>query len=165
MIKKYLNFVAKKKSQISLFILLNLCGILFIVMPYGIFPNMIDLYFSYSTADVFKSFYEMGDKGRYFYLYTTLILDTIYPIIYTSLILGAYTNLFKNQNYILLIPILVFVLDIFENLNITYMNINYLLLDKTQVMIASNITSLKWITIFIMIFFLIYGLLKKNTNV
>ena len=164
MIKNYLNLVSKKKSQIVLFILFNLCGLFFILSPHNIFWNMIDLYFSYSSTEVFKSFYQMGEEGRYFYFYSTLILDTIYPILYTSLVLGAYTNLFKNQSYILLIPILAFTLDILENINITYMNLNYLILNETQVMVASNITSLKWIIISIMIFLLAYGLFKKKTN-
>ena len=164
MLKNYLNFVSKKKSQIILFILLNLCGLFFILLPYNIFWNMIDLYFSYSSAEVFKSFNQMGENGRNFYFYSTLILDSIYPILYTSLILGAYANLFKNQSHILIIPVLAFILDILENINISYMNLNYLMLNETQVMVASNITSLKWIAIFIMVFLLIYGLFKKKIN-
>ena len=164
MIKNYLNFVSEKKSQIVLFILFNLCGFFFILLPYGIFWNMIDLYFSYSSAEVSKSFHQMGEDGRHFYFYSTLILDTIYPILYLSLILGAYSNLFKNHSYILLIPVLAFILDILENINISYMNLNYLMLNETQVMVASNITSLKWIAISIMIFLLTYGLFKKKIN-
>ena len=164
MLKNYLNFVSKKKSQIILFILLNLCGLFFILLPYNIFWNMIDLYFSYSSAEVFKSFNQMGENGRNFYFYSTLILDSIYPILYTSLILGAYVNLFKNQSHILIIPVLAFILDILENINISYMNLNYLMLNETQVLVASNITSLKWIAIFIMVFLLIYGLFKKKIN-
>ena len=97
MVKKYLNFVSKKKSQIILFVLFNFCGLIFILLPYGIVWNMLDLHFSYTSADVFKSFYQMGENGRYINLYSTLILDTIYPILYTSLILGAYIKLFKNK--------------------------------------------------------------------
>ena len=164
MIKNYLNFVSKKKSQIVLFTLLNLCGLFFILLPHNIFWNMIDLYFSYSSVEVSKSFNQMGENGRHLYFYSTLILDTIYPILYTSLILGAYANLFKNQSYILLIPLLAFTLDILENINISYMNLNYLTLNETQVMVASNITSLKWIAISIMIFLLTYGLFKKKIN-
>ncbi len=164
MIKNYLNFVSKKKSQIVLFILFNLCGLVFILSPHGIFWNMIDLYFSYSSEDVFKSFYRMGGDGRHFYFYTTLIIDTIYPMLYTSLILGSYVNLFKNQSYILIIPVLTFTLDILENINIIYMNLNYLMLNEIQVTVASNITSLKWIAIFIMILLLTYGLFKKKIN-
>ena len=163
MVRNYLNFVSQKKIQIILFILLNLCGLLFVLLPYSIFWNMIDLYFSYSADSVFKSLYEMGENGRYVYLYSTLILDSFYPILYTSIILGAYVKLFKNNN-ILLLPVLAFSLDIVENINITYMNLTYLMLNKVQVAFASSITSLKWITIFIMVSILIYGYLIKRSN-
>ena len=164
MINNYLNFVSKKRSQIILFILFNLCGLIFVLLPYGIVWNMLDLHFSYTSADVFKSFYQMGEKGRYINLYSTLILDTIYPILYTSLILGVYVKLYKDNKSILWIPVIAFVLDIFENINIVYMNLNYLDLDETQVMIASTITSFKWITVFGAICLIIYGLLKYQKN-
>ena len=164
MVKNYLNLVSKKKSQIIIFILFNLCGLAFILLPYGIVWNMLDLNFSYTSADVFKSFYQMGEKGRYINLYSTLIIDTIYPILYTSLILGAYVKLYKDNKLILWIPIIAFVLDIFENINIVYMNLNYLNLDETQVMIASTITSFKWITIFGVICLIIYGIINYQKN-
>ena len=162
MVKNYLNLVSKKKSQIIIFILFNLCGLAFILLPYGIVWNMLDLNFSYTSADVFKSFYQMGENGRYINLYSTLILDTIYPILYTSLILGAYFKLFKNNNLILFIPATAFLLDIIENINITYMNLNYLDLNETQVMFASMVTSIKWLTIITMILASVFGYLKKN---
>ena len=162
MVKDYLNLISKKKSQVILFILFNLCGLIFILLPYGISGNMLDLHFSYTSADVFKSFYQMGENGRYINLYSTLILDTIYPILYTSLILGAYVRLFKNNNLIFFIPITAFLLDIIENINITYMNLNYLDLNETQVMFASMVTSIKWLTIITMILALVFGYLKKN---
>jgi len=90
MINNYLNFVSKKRSQIILFILFNLCGLTFILLPYGIVWNMLDLHFSYTSADVFKSFYQMGEKGRYVNLYSTLIIDTLYPILYTSLLIRCF---------------------------------------------------------------------------
>ncbi len=164
MINKYLNYVSKRKSQVILFILFNICGLAFILLPYGIVWNMLDLNFSYTSADVFKSFYQMEEKGRYINLYSTLILDTIYPILYTSLILGAYVKLYKDNKLILFLPITVFILDIFENINIFYMNITFLNLNETQVMIASTITSFKWITVFVMLTFLIFGLIKNKTT-
>ena len=164
MINDYLNFVSKKRSQIILFILFNFCGLIFILLPYGIIWNMLDLHFNYTSADVFKSFYQMGEKGRYINLYSTLIIDTIYPVLYTSLMLGAYVTLFKKNKLILFLPITVFILDIFENINIVYMNITFLNLNETQVMIASTITSFKWITVFGMLIFLIFGLIKNKTT-
>ena len=162
MINKYLNYVSQKKSQIIIFILFNLCGLAFILLPYGIVWNMLDLNFSYTSADVFKSFYQMGEKGRYINLYSTLILDTIYPILYTSLILGAYVKLFKNNNLILFIPVTVFLFDIIENINIAYMNVSYLDLNETQVMFASMATTIKWLAVITMVLSLVFGYLKKN---
>ena len=162
MINKYLNYVSKRKSQVILFILFNICGLAFILLPYGIVWNMLDLNFSYTSADVFKSFYQMGEKGRYINLYSTLILDTIYPILYTSLILGAYVKLFKNNNLILFIPVTVFLFDIIENINIAYMNVSYLDLNETQVMFASMATTLKWLAVITMVLSLVFGYLKKN---
>ena len=162
MINRYLNYVSKRKSQVILFILFNICGLAFILLPYGIVWNMLDLNFSYTSADVFKSFYQMGEKGRYINLYSTLILDTIYPILYTSLILGAYVKLFKNNNLILFIPVTVFLLDIIENINIAFMNVSYLDLNETQVMFASMATSIKWLAIITMVLSLVFGYLKKN---
>jgi hypothetical protein len=80
------------------------------------------------------------------------------------LILGAYVKLFKNNNLILFIPATAFLLDIIENINIVYMNLNYLNLDETQVMIASTITSFKWITIFGVICLIIYGIINYQKN-
>ena len=71
-------------------------------------------------------------------------------------------KLFKNNNLILFIPITAFLLDITENINIAYMNVSYLDLNETQVMLASMVTSIKWFTIIIMIAILILGYLKKN---
>ena len=162
MINRYLNYVSKRKSQVILFILFNICGLAFILLPYGIVWNMLDLNFSYTSADVFKSFYQMGEKGRYINLYSTLILDTIYPILYTSLILGAYVKLFKNNNLILFIPVTVFLFDIIENINIAYMNVSYLDLNETQVMFASMATTIKWLAVITMVLSLVFGYLKKN---
>jgi len=84
---------------------------------------------------------------------------------YTHLyLLGALSNLFKNNKIILFLPIIIFTLDIFENINIAYMNTTFLNLNETQVMIASTITSSKWITIFVTLTLLIFGLLKNKTT-
>jgi len=85
MINSYLLLVSSKKSQIAIFILLNICGLIFFILPHNIFSNMLDLRFSYSVSDVIGNLEEIGVDGRRIYIYTSLILDTIYPILYTDL--------------------------------------------------------------------------------
>ena len=162
MIKNYLNLISSKKSQIVIFILLNICGLIFIILPHNIFANMIDLKLSYGIQDVYDSFNAMGEKGRVINIYSTLILDTVYPILYVSLILGAYVKLFSKNGYILFIPILTGLFDLSENIQSVIMNLNYSTLDESQVSLASLTTSLKWLFVVLMILILVFGIFKKK---
>ena len=162
MINNYLKLVSSKKSQIVVFILFNICGLSFIFLPHNIFANMIDLKLSYGIQDVYDSFNAMGEEGRVINIYSTLILDTVYPILYVSLILGAYVKLFSKNGYILFIPILTGLFDLSENIQSVIMNLNYSTLDESQVSLASLTTSLKWLFVVLMILILVFGIFKKK---
>ena len=164
MINNYLNFISSTKSQIVIFMLLNICGLIFIFLPHNIFANMIDLKLSYGIQDVYDSFNAMGEEGRVINIYSTLILDTVYPILYVSLILGAYVKLFSKNGYILFIPILTGLFDFSENIQSVIMNLNYSTLDDSQVSLASLTTSLKWMFVVLMILILVFGIFKKKLS-
>ena len=123
---------------------------------------MIDLKLSYSIQDVYGAFNAMGEEGRVINIYSTLILDTIYPILYVSLILGTYMKLFSKNSYVLFIPILAGLFDLLENFQSVIMNFNYSRLDETQVALASMTTSLKWFFVTLMILTLVFGLYIKK---
>ena len=99
MINKYLGLVSSTKSQIIIFVLLNICGLIFFLLPHNIFWNMLDLEPYYNEAKVIASFNAIGPDGRSIYVLSALILDTFYPILYTSLILGAYIKLLRILKY------------------------------------------------------------------
>ena len=162
MIKQYLHLVSSTKSQIIIFVLLNICGLIFLFLPHNIFTNMLDLELFYSKEDVVRNFNELGPDGRSVYVLSSLILDTLYPILYTSLILGAYVKLFKSSAAILCIPLIAFSFDILENLQITRLVLNFPNVNETHVYLASMSTSFKWIAISIAISVLIYGIIKKR---
>ena len=164
LINNYLELVSKKNSQIILFILLNICGLIFIFLPYDIFKYMLDLYLFYDVETVYSNYVAIGEDGRHINLYSILILDTIYPILYNSLILGAFVKLYSRQHtFMLMIPILAFFLDISENLQLAYMNLTFMHLNTFQVMVASACTSLKWIVVSTMILLLLIGVIKKKS--
>ncbi len=162
MIKKYLYLVSSTRSQIIIFVLLNICGLIFIFLPHNIFANMLDLELFYSKENVIRNFNAIGSDGRSVYVLSSLILDTLYPILYTSLILGAYIKLFKSSELILYIPLIAFSFDILENVQITRLILNFPNVSETHVYLASMATSLKWIAISIAILVLIYGIIKKR---
>ena len=164
LINNYLELISKKNSQIILFILLNICGLIFIFLPYDIFKYMLDLHLYYDAETVYSNYVAIGEDGRHINLYSTLILDTMYPILYTSLILGAFVKLYSRQHtFIFMIPVLAFFLDISENLQLAYMNLTFMHLNTFQVMVASACTSLKWIVLSTMILLLLIGVIKKKS--
>ncbi len=162
MIKKYLHLVSSSKSQIIIFLLLNICGLVFLFLPHNIFANMLDLELYYGKENIVRNFNAIGSNGRSVYVLSSLILDTLYPILYTSLILGAYVKLFKSPGVILYIPLIAFSFDILENLQITRLILNFPNVNETHVSLASTATSFKWIAILVTISVLIYGIIKKR---
>ena len=162
MIKKYLHLVSSSKSQIIIFLLLNICGLVFLFLPHNIFANMLDLELYYGKENVVRNFNAIGSDGRSVYVLSSLILDTLYPILYTSLILGAYVKLFKSPGVIIYLPLIAFSFDILENLQITRLILNFPNVNETHVSLASTATSFKWIAILVTISVLIYGIIKKR---
>ena len=162
MISKYLELVSTTKSQITIFVLLNICGLIFLFLPHNIFANMLDLELFYSKEIVVKNFSAMGPDGRSIYVLSSLLLDTVYPILYLSLFLGAYSKLFRSSKAILLVPIIAFSFDILENLQITRLNLNFPNITETHVYLSSMTTSLKWIVIAITVSVLMYGIIKRR---
>ena len=162
MISKYLELVSTTKSQVTIFVLLNICGLIFLFLPHNIFENMLDLDFFYNEGTVVKYFNAMGSDGRSVYVLSSLLLDTIYPILYTSLFLGAYSKLFKSSQAILFLPITAFSFDILENIQITMLNLNFPNINETHVYFSSITTSAKWIAVIFAILILIYGIIKKK---
>ena len=164
MIKQYLNLVSSTKSQIIIFALLNICGLIFLFLPHNIFTNMLDLELYYGKENVVRNLNAIGPDGRSVYILSSLLLDTIYPILYTSLFLGAFVKLFKRSQTILFLPLIAFSFDILENIQITILNLNFPNINETHVHLSSIATSSKWIAILVSMLVLIYGIIKKQKN-
>ena len=162
MISKYLNFVSSTKSQITIFVLLNICGLIFIFLPHNIFSNMLDLELFYGKEDVVKNLDAIGPDGQNIYILSSLILDTLYPILYSSLFIGAYVKLYKSSQLIVFLPLTAFSFDILENLQIIRLILNFPNINETHVYFSSMTTSFKWIAIVITISVLINGIIKKR---
>ena len=161
MIVDYLNFISKKKSQIIIFILLNICGLIFFLLPHDIFQNMLDLRFSYNEEIVKQSFVLIGEDGRQLYFFSALIIDTIYPLLYVSLFIGAYFKLFKKNAFLFIFPLMAGLFDISENILVSLLLSNFPTLSSQNIFYSSTSTSIKWIAIGISLTVLMYGIIKK----
>ena len=161
MIVDYLNFISKKKSQITIFILLNICGLIFFLLPHDIFTNMLDLRFSYNEEIVKQSFVLIGEDGRQLYFFSALIIDTIYPLLYVSLFIGAYYKLFEENAFLFIFPLTAGLFDILENIQVSLLLSNFPTLSSQNIFYSSTSTSIKWIAIGISLIVLMYGIIKK----
>jgi hypothetical protein len=161
MIVDYLNFISKKKSQITIFILLNICGLIFFLLPHDIFTNMLDLRFSYNEEIVKQSFVLIGEDGRQLYFFSALIIDTIYPLLYVSLFIGAYYKLFEENAFLFIFPLTAGLFDILENIQVSLLLSNFPTLSSQNIFYSSTSTSIKWIAIGISFAVLMYGIIKK----
>ena len=161
MIVDYLNFISKKKSQITIFILLNICGLIFFLLPHDIFANMLDLRFSYNEEIVKQSFVLIGEDGRQLYFFSALIIDTIYPLLYVSLFVGAYYKLFEEKAFLFILPLTAGLFDILENIHVSLLLSNFPTLSSQNIFYSSTSTSIKWIAIGISLTVLMYGIIKK----
>ena len=161
MIVNYLNFISKKKSQITIFILLNICGLIFFLLPHDIFANMLDLRFSYNEEIVKQSFVLIGEDGRQLYFFSALIIDTIYPLLYVSLFIVAYFKLFRKNAFLFIFPLMAGLFDILENIHVSLLLSNFPTLSSQNIFYSSTSTSIKWIAIGISLTVLMYGIIKK----
>ena len=161
MIVDYLNFISKKKSQITIFILLNICGLIFFLLPHDIFANMLDLRFSYNEEIVKQSFVLIGEDGRQLYFFSALIIDTIYPLLYVSLFVGAYYKLFEENAFLFIFPLTAGLFDISENIHVSLLLSNFPTLSTQNIFYSSTSTSIKWIAVGISLTVLMYGIIKK----
>ncbi len=123
---------------------------------------MLDLELFYGKEDVVKNLDAIGPDGQNIYILSSLILDTLYPILYSSLFIGAYVKLYKSSQLIVFLPLTAFSFDILENLQIIRLILNFPNINETHVYFSSMTTSFKWIAIVITISVLIYGIIKKR---
>ena len=49
---------------------------------------MLDLLFGFNALDVQKTFETLGETGRIQYVYSSLILDTVFPVLYALLFIS-----------------------------------------------------------------------------
>ena len=82
---------------------------------------MLDLSFGFSGPDVQNTFEALGDKGRAQYIYSSLVLDTVFPIIYGLLFLALLLKLQEERTFILSLPFMAVIFDLCENISISVM--------------------------------------------
>ena len=135
----------------------------------------LDLLFSYTPEMAFKHLNSFGEDGRNTYAQMSLIADTIYPIIYTTLFILLISRLViiiwpnkTNLQKLALIPMFAFTFDLLENGFIRAMIKQFPSINDQTANLSSLFTSLKWSSVGVVFFavscLLVIVILQKLGN-
>lgn len=123
------------------FILLNILLGHFIPMSLA-----LDLRFAYSANEAYSSLKSMGATLREKYILVIWVVDTAYMVVYLLLFCSLIVRLLYIK-FLLVLPFLIFILDLFENLTVTILLMNYPLKSQVLGLVASFFTTAKWLVV------------------
>ncbi|SFB33749.1 hypothetical protein [Algoriphagus aquimarinus] len=125
----------------------------------------LDVRFAYSANEAYNSIQSMGPKVRENYLAVIWILDTAYMLVYLLLFSILIMKISKRKLLVIL-PLVIFILDLFENLMVTFLLLKFPVESQVLGFIASFFTTTKWLTVgafcVIFIFCVIRNYVLKN---
>jgi len=155
--------LSSTKVIFLLVILLLACSVGFQNLPNNIYPNMLDLLFGFNALDVQKTFEALGETGRTQYIYSSLILDTAFPIIYGLLFFALLLKLKEERAFILSLPLMAVIFDLCENISISLMMSSDLFYEipESQIFISSVLNQCKWVLCILVIAILLIRFGKK----
>ena len=156
--------ITSNKSIFFLLILLFICSVCFQILPNEIYPNMLDLLFGFNALDVQKTFETLGETGRIQYVYSSLILDTVFPVLYVLLFISILLKLNERRIFILCIPILAGFFDLGENISISLMmsSNSFSEIPELQIFISSVLNQCKWSLCLCSVIFIFFKLISNS---
>ena len=158
------QFLSSNKLIFILLILLVASSVAFQNLPNNIYPNMLDLSFGFSGPDVLKTFETLGETGRTQYVYSSLILDTAFPVLYVLLFVSILLKFNERRIFVLCIPILAGIFDIGENIFISLMmsSNSFSEISESQIFISSALNQCKWSLCLCSVIFIFFKLISNS---
>jgi len=156
--------ITSNKSIFFLLILLFICSVCFQNLPNEIYPNMLDLLFGFNALDVKNTFETLGETGRIQYVYSSLILDTVFPVLYVLLFILILLKLNEQRIFVLCIPMLAGIFDIGENIFISLMmsSNSFSEIPESQIFISSLLNQCKWSLCLCSVIFIFFKLISNS---
>lgn len=108
---------------------------------------MLDVRLGYSWQELIDAMDQYGASGRAIYAWASLTLDTVFPMLYATLVAGILYRFAPRDSWRVLawLPVLAGVWDLCENAQIIAMLLMYPDIAPGQVAVASFFTRVKWL--------------------
>ena len=165
-VRDYSKLIASSKALLLVLFSSIIISLFLIIpmLPYAVGQNLLDLKFGFQRDDVELTFSILGVEGKRLSIFVSLILDTIFPIVYVSFHLGIYHYSNYKNNFIYLVPPLTGLLDLMENIQCAMiMSIPSIeSVTDQQIILASGTNQIKWVLVFLMITIAIFPILNKG---
>ena len=149
-----LKFYTSRWALLFSLIAMVACGLGFSELQMRLGADIIDVLFRGYDADVVQErFLIYGEAGRALYARAALSLDVVYPLAYSTffaclIVMGAVSS---RARYLVIVPIVVALLDLGENISIYLLLTNFPDITDAQIARASTLTVAKWWMVVLML--------------
>lgn len=142
--RRFFEFAGKTGTLLATLALVGV--VLFLVFPnLPIEGELLDEMSGYSFAEAMRALTGYGTDGRTTYLWSSLALDTLFPIVYVTFFAGLIYRFRATDGtwWFAYIPIIGGIWDLMENVQISMMLLTYPNISEAQVASASIFTQVK----------------------
>ena len=149
-----LKFYTSRWALLFSLIVMVACGLGFSELQMRLGADIIDvLHGGYDADMVQERFLIYGEAGRALYARAALSLDVVYPLAYSTffaclIVMGAVS---PRARYLVILPIIVGLLDLGENISIYMLLTNFPDIADAQIGRASTLTVAKWWMVLLML--------------
>ena len=149
-----LKFYTSRWALLFSLIAMVACGLGFIELQMRLGADIIDVLRGGYDADmVQEKFLIYGETGRTLYARAALSLDLVYPLAYSTffaclIVMGAVSS---RARYLVILPMVVALLDLGENISIYLLLTNFPDITDAQIARASALTVAKWWMVVLML--------------
>lgn len=134
-----------------------------VIMPlFGNTSSALDLRLYYSIQDVSQLLSGITSQSRNMKIFGTLLVDTPYAIFYGFYFSYFLKSVLRVKHWIVFSPFAITFFDILENITLSMIYWKFPEISSEMVYIASLFTTLKWLSVFLVLLLVIYFLLLKR---
>ena len=150
-----LKFYTSRWALLFSLIAMVACGLGFSELQMRLGADIIDVLRGGYDADMVQErFLIYGEAGRALYARAALSLDVVYPLAYSTffaclIVMGGVSS---RARYLVIVPIVVALLDLGENISIYLLLTNFPDITDAQILRASTLTMAKWAAVGLMMF-------------
>ena len=142
--RRYFEFAGRTRTLLATFVATAV--FLFLVFPgLPIDGELLDMKPGYSFDEAMAAMEEYGPDGRTTYAWGSVVLDTLFPLVYVTFFAGLIYRFRVTEGtwWLAFLPVLAGIWDLFENVQITALLVGYPDVGAAQVASASAFTTLK----------------------